>query len=107
MYDLYLTGEKLVEEAVALSNTVMRTTGTEGQDIVKQEIQQLKADWEGLRIICSDSQKVLSKCIASWNDFADTFNRMKDWIDVFQKKLDAEVEGDNSTPEQLQRCRVS
>lgn len=96
-----------MEKAIALSNTVMKTTGTEGQDTLKQEIQQLKADWEGLRIICKDSQKVLSKCIVSWNDFADTFDKMKTWLVDFQKKVDAEVDGDKKTPEDLQRCRVS
>jgi hypothetical protein len=105
-YELHLTGEKLVDKAIALSNAIMKTTGTEGQDTLKQEIQQLKADWEGLRIICKDSQKVLSKCIASWNDFADTFDKMKTWLDAFQKKVDAEI-GDKKTPEELQRCRVS
>jgi nesprin-1 len=105
-YDLHSTGEKLVEKAISMSSTVMKTTGTEGQDTLKQEIQQLKADWEGLRLICKDSQKILSKCIASWNDFADTFEKMKSWLDEFQKKVDAEAEGDKKTSEELQRCRV-
>lgn len=105
-YDLHSTGEKLVEKAISLSITVMKTTGTEGQDTLKQEVQQLKADWEGLRLICKDSQKVLSKCIASWSDFADTFDKMKCWLDTFQKKVDVEAEGDKKTSEELQSCRV-
>jgi hypothetical protein len=32
---------------------------------------------------------------------------MKTWLVAFQKKVDAEVDGDKKTPEDLQRCRVS
>ena len=95
-----------MEKAIALSNTVLITTGTEGQDSLKQEIQQLKGDWEGLRVMCKDSQKVLAKCISSWNDFASTYQKMKNWLDEFQIKVDAEMEGDKKTPEDLQKCRV-
>lgn len=96
----------MVEKAISLSSTVMKTTGNEGQDTLKQEVQQLKADWESLRLICKDSQKVLSKCIASWSDFADTFDKMRCWLDAFQKKVDVEAEGDKKTSEELQSCRV-
>nr|CAD7605236.1 unnamed protein product [Timema genevievae] len=99
-------GEKLVDRAVELSNTVMATTGAEGQDSLRQEIQQLKADWEGLSVMCKDTQKVLDKCITSWSEFADTFGRMKSWLQGFQGKVDAELEGDKKTPEDLNKCRA-
>nr|CAD7429520.1 unnamed protein product [Timema monikensis] len=99
-------GEKLVDHAVELSNSVMATTGEEGQDSLRQEIQQLKADWEGLAVMCKDTQKVLDKCITSWSEFADTFGRIKSWLQGFQGKVDAELEGDKKTPEDLNKCRA-
>ncbi|XP_063222936.1 muscle-specific protein 300 kDa isoform X4 [Bacillus rossius redtenbacheri] len=99
-------GEQLVERTVALSGTVLKTTGTEGQDSLRQETQQLKADWEGLCVMLKDTQKVLAKCISSWNDYADTAGRMKSWLASFQEKVDSELADDKKSPDDLQRCRA-
>lgn len=104
---IIIVGESLVQRAVELSGQVMSSTGPEGQESLRQEISQLKSDWEGLRVICKDTQKVLAKCITAWSDFATTYDTMKNWLDDFQVRVNAELETEKKTPEDLQKCRVS
>lgn len=80
-------GEDLVEKALKASNNVFETTGSEGQEILRQETQQLKADWEGLKGLVKDTQNVLAKCLSAWADFNNTREKTKTWIEDFQKKV--------------------
>ncbi|XP_071454288.1 muscle-specific protein 300 kDa-like [Hetaerina americana] len=99
-------GEKLLNRVYELSETVMDTTGAEGKDTIKQEIRQLKSDWDSLNSIYKDSQKMLSKCLNAWNDFATTSQKMKDWLGDFEKRVEAEIHGENKTTDDLQKCRA-
>lgn len=86
---------------------VAQTTGSEGQDVLRQENQQLKNDWESLQVLCKETQKLLAKCLSVWNDYSDTASRMCSWLEGFSKKVDLELQGDKKTPDDLQKCRVS
>ncbi|XP_039285327.1 nesprin-1-like [Nilaparvata lugens] len=98
-------GEKLVEKTLSASKVVLETTGSEGQESLRQESQQLRADWESLKQLVKETQSVLAKCIAAWNDFTNTKDKTKAWIEDFQKKVNAEVDdGERKKPEDLQRC---
>ncbi|GLH12193.1 Dystrophin, isoform B, partial [Gryllus bimaculatus] len=99
-------GERLVEHASELSATVMSSVGAEAQDALRQDIQQLKTDWQSLQVMSKETEKMLSKCIAVWNDFTNTFNSMKDWLGEFQAKVAAENEEEKKTPDELQKCRA-
>ncbi|XP_075225316.1 muscle-specific protein 300 kDa isoform X2 [Lycorma delicatula] len=98
-------GEKLVENALKTSLVVLETTGQEGQEILRQESQQLKSDWEALKQLVKETQSVLAKCLAAWNDFTNVKDKTKAWLDDFQKKVEAEAgDGETKKPEDLQRC---
>lgn len=84
---LDFSGEKLVENALQAIEPVLKTTGQEGQETLKQESQQLKSDWEALKYLVKETQNVLSKCLAAWNDFTNTKDKTKAWLDAFQKKV--------------------
>lgn len=98
-------GESLLEKTIKLSISVMKTTGGEGQDTIRHEIEQLKQDWEGLQVICKETQKSLNKCITAWNDYTETYDKMKSWLENYQKKVDKELKEDKKTPEDLDRCK--
>lgn len=100
------TGEKLVENAVKLSEHSIQNSGPEGQDAIKQELNQLRSDWEGVNFMCKDTQKTLTKCIAFWKDFADTYDKMKDWLSDCEKRVEVENQkGEKRTPEDLEIAR--
>lgn len=82
-----MPGESLVEKALEASKAVFETTAPEGQETLQQETQQLKSDWEGLKTLVKDTQNMLNKCLNSWNDFTDTREKTKTWVEQFQKKV--------------------
>lgn len=98
-------GESLIKKAVELSESVVLTTGPEGQDSIKQDVKQLQADWESLKTQSRESQRTLANCIVTWTQFTTAFDSMKDWLDQFRKKVSNESAKDNKTPEDLERCK--
>lgn len=98
-------GGALVRKTIDLSIAVMKTTGNEGKDAIKQEIDQLNSDWEGLQAVCADTQKALSNCISAWEDYTENYSNMKEWLEEHQKLVALEQEEDKKSPEDLDRCR--
>ncbi|XP_064211053.1 muscle-specific protein 300 kDa isoform X18 [Tribolium castaneum] len=97
--------DNLVHKTIELSILVMKTTGEEGKDTIKQEIEQLNMDWEGLHLICNETQKSITRCKDAWKEFKTNFDKMKKCIDNFQKRVDGENEKEKKTPEDLDRCK--
>lgn len=77
----------MVQKAVSASESVFVSTKPEGQEPLRQEIQQLTGDWDSLRSLITDTQRTLDKCLAAWNDFNEIRERTKTWIAEFQKKV--------------------
>lgn len=80
-------GEVMVQKAVSASESVFASTKPEGQEPLRQEVQQLTGDWDSLRSLIADTQRTLDKCLAAWNDFNEIRERTKTWIAEFQKKV--------------------
>lgn len=97
--------DSIVHKTIELSILVMKTTGDEGRDLVKQEIEQLNMDWEGLQLICKETQKSITKCKDAWKDFKNNYNKMQKAIAGYQKRLNLELGKENKTPEDILRCR--
>lgn len=98
-------GEQLVDKAVRLSETVMASSSSEGQEMMKQELAQLHNEWESL-ISCSDETlKSLADCCSAWTDFEEVYQRMKKWLDEFQAKLNRELA--TSRPEEASESRLT
>lgn len=83
----FCSGEVMVQKAISASESVFASTKPEGQDPLRQEIQQLTSDWDNLRSLITDTQRTLDKCLAAWNNFNDIRERTKTWIADFQKKV--------------------
>lgn len=103
------TGDQLVEKAVKLSEVVINGSSAEGQEVIKQELAQLRAEWESL-VSCSDETlKSLSDCCSAWSDFQDVYQRMKKWLTEFQAKWSEESSSrnapDDASEPRLLRCR--
>lgn len=97
--------DDLVHKTIELSIQVMKTTGEEGKDIIRQDIEQLNVDWEGLQFICNETQKNLTKCKEAWKDFNSKYDNMKKWIDKYQQTIDDELKLENKKPEDLEKCK--
>lgn len=97
--------DTLVNNTIELSILVMKTTGSEGKDTIRQEIEQLNQDWEGIQVICKETQKSIGKCINAWNNYTTNYDKMKKWIEEYQSLVNKESDGDKKTPEDLERCK--
>lgn len=98
-------GEGKVNKTVQLSIEVMKTTGNEGKDSIKQEIDHLNADWEGLQVVCAETQKSLSNCLQAWQDYTENYETIKAWLEQTEKTVALEQGEEKKTPEDLERCR--
>lgn len=99
-------GKILMETTIEMSESVVQTSGSEGQDVVRQEIKQLKSDWEGLQQISREAHEVLNTCVASWNDFLEKSTNINKWIEVYSAKIKNENDVEKKTPEDLLACKV-
>lgn len=98
-------GKSLISKVIELSQSILSTTGPEGQELINQDMSQLQADWNSLQSQCHESQNTLANCIGSWSQFTNALDGMKKWIDQFQKKINEEQLKENKTPEDLARCK--
>ncbi|XP_057659189.1 muscle-specific protein 300 kDa isoform X4 [Diorhabda carinulata] len=96
--------DDLIHRTIEYSILVMKTTGWEGNDIIRNEIDQLNTDWEGLQFICEDTKKSLRNCKEAWEEFKNSYNSANDAIDTNQKRLNENLNVEfNET--NLEKCR--
>lgn len=98
-------GQGLISKVIELSEQVIATTGSEGQELINQDIDQLQQDWGSLQAQCQESQKLLSDCIITWSQFTSDLDSMKKWLDNFQNRISDEQVKENKTLDDLERCK--
>ncbi|XP_072386756.1 muscle-specific protein 300 kDa isoform X12 [Diabrotica undecimpunctata] len=97
--------DDLIHKTIEYSILVMKTTGSEGKDIIRNEIEQLNADWDGLQFICEDTKKSLQNCKDAWEEFKKSYNSVNDAIDKYQKRLDENINAEFND-KNLEQCRA-
>lgn len=98
-------GDKLIRNMMRYSASVLETTGDEGKDIIKQDDQQLKYDWEQVRNQAKQSKKTLDKCVAAWADFEESLANVQSWLNDFQQKVEEESAKGEQNLSDLERRR--
>lgn len=98
-------GDTLISRVIESNEAILPTTGEEGQEAIKQDVEQLKNDWKTTQRQCHESKQLLENCISTWCQFTNALNDMKTWIDQFQKKISESQLKGNKTPEDLKRCK--
>lgn len=100
-------GKSLLDTAEKLSENVIITSGNEGQDLVKQEIKQLKIDWENLQVQSRNAKSNLDSCLSSWTDFLTKFTRINQWIQDMTRRVTETNESECKSSDDLLRAKVS
>ncbi|XP_066158002.1 muscle-specific protein 300 kDa isoform X10 [Euwallacea fornicatus] len=98
--------DDLVNKTIKMSIDVMKTTGEEGKDTIRDEIEQLNSEWEGLQYICSEVKKNLGKCKEAWKDFKSSSDAVAKSIQQFSSQVETERSRDNKKQEDLERCKA-
>lgn len=98
-------GQSLISKVIETSESILTTTGPEGQDIINHDVEQLQADWQDLQAQCQEAEQFLSDCILTWSQFTSITDSLQKWIDQFQIKISNEQAKENKTPDDLSRCK--
>lgn len=98
-------GQALITKVIESSESIISTTGPEGQDSINHDVGEVQSDWTYLQSQCHESERTLSNCILTWSQFMSALDSMKKWIDQFQAKVNGEQAKENKTPEDLARCK--
>lgn len=99
-------GKILMENAIELSQNVIATSGSEGQDSIHQEIGQLKSDWNSLEAMSREAHDTLKQCITAWTDFTIKFDKINRWIEEYTERVRRQHLIENKTPDELVQCKV-
>ena len=102
---LVILGEELLNKTSELYETVKVNTGFEGQDSLKQEIEQLKQDWTVVKNTSNNAQIGLDKYKTAWTEFTNVYDSLAEWVKDFKEKLDTE-ETVEKTVDDLGRVKV-
>ena len=95
----------LVDKAVKLSDIVSVNSSADGQELIRQELAQLRADWDALVALSDETIKSLSDCLNAWSEYQTVYDSMKGWMPVFQAKVEAENAADDTSEGKLGRCK--
>lgn len=98
--------DSLIHNTIELSIQVMKSTGDEGKDTIRQEIEQLNMDWEGLQVICKETQKSLNRCKDVWKEFKHNYETMNKSIRNYQKRVEDMSKQENNRSEDLNNCKA-
>ncbi|XP_055711373.1 muscle-specific protein 300 kDa isoform X7 [Phlebotomus papatasi] len=98
-------GKILMENTVELSGQVIATSGREGQDVINQEIKQLKSDWDGLQLVTKQSHDGLTNCIAMWNKFTEKSDQIAKWLQEYEAKINQMESAGEITTNDLTACK--
>ncbi|XP_060527804.1 muscle-specific protein 300 kDa isoform X12 [Cylas formicarius] len=98
--------DELVNQTIKKSIGVMKTTGEEGKSIIRDEIDQLNTDWEGLQFICNETKKSLSKCKEAWKDLKNNCDSVQRNVDALRARVEQQQNSENNKQEDLEKCRA-
>lgn len=96
--------DAVIHNTIQLSIEVMKTTGEEGKDAIRQEIEQLNIDWEGLQVVCNETQKSLNRCKDAWKEFKRNYENMNKCINGYKKQIEDKSKQENNRSEDLEDC---
>lgn len=103
----FCAGQALIEKAEQVSQVVINNSSCEGQEMIRQELAQLRNEWESLVFLSDETMKSLSDCADAWSEFHKVHDAMKKWVSVFQSKFEIEFANEFKTisESRLNRCK--
>ncbi|XP_076442566.1 muscle-specific protein 300 kDa-like isoform X3 [Babylonia areolata] len=101
-------GQALLHKANTWGEKTMASTAAEGREIIRQELQQLQADWEQMLSHVTDSKVMLESCLLQWTDFSASHDQVVRWLKDMEKRLrENHLKADLAEKKaELQRCKT-
>ncbi|GLH12194.1 Uncharacterized protein GBIM_16929 [Gryllus bimaculatus] len=73
-------GELLVEHLQQTGEVVMASTSSQGQETIRNEIQVLRENFEGLFKDIKEQKEQLEAIVIQWRDYKEEYERLSDWL---------------------------
>ncbi|KAH9507324.1 hypothetical protein Btru_056910, partial [Bulinus truncatus] len=102
-------GANHVHQTTEIGERLYPSTSSQGRDIIRQEIRNLKDEWETLRDEISDIQRKLDLSLNQWSSYDENFEIFQKWLLDMEVKLKEDAEQKATLPEkkaQLQNHKV-
>lgn len=64
---------------------------TEGREVVRQELRQLKIGWESLFDDLSATQRKLEVALVQWTSFDDSYGQVEHWLRDMESQLEGQL----------------
>nr|KAG5692778.1 hypothetical protein BaRGS_009394 [Batillaria attramentaria] len=100
-------GQVLIHTANTWGEKTMTNTSAEGREVIRQELQQLQADWEQMLSHVTDTKVMLESCLLQWTDFSASHDQVVRWLKDMEKRLrETHLKADlGEKKAELQRCK--
>ena len=96
--------------AVEAGEKLYPSTAAEGRDSIRQQLRNLKQDWDTLFDEVMSSQRQLEVNLVQWTSFEESYDQLEGWLKNMEAQLSGEVPLHTTFEEkkaQLQTYRVS
>lgn len=80
-------GEAKVRTCEDCAEKSMETTALKGRQMIQQELDVLKLDWEDYAIKLSSLQDSLEKAVHHWGQYDDQYGIISQWIKDMERRI--------------------
>ena len=80
-------GEAKVRQCEECSERAMATTGIKGRQMIQQELDVLRLDWEDYSVKLSSLQDSLDKAVHHWGQYDDQYAIISHWVKDMEKRV--------------------
>ncbi|GFO48198.1 nesprin-1, partial [Plakobranchus ocellatus] len=102
-------GTHNIHQTIESGERLYPSTASEGRDIIRQEIRNLRDNWEALRDEVSEVQRKLDLNLSQWSSYDENFEIFQKWLLDMEVKLKEDAQLQATLPEkkaQLQNHKV-
>ncbi|KAK6181528.1 hypothetical protein SNE40_009363 [Patella caerulea] len=93
--DINLTsevGKKKLDQVLAKGQTVLPQTSTQGQNLIKEELESLTKDFDQFQADLSSVLASLSNLSGKWQNYEEFYDRLSKWIKDIETRMKADAE---------------
>ncbi|XP_058454305.1 muscle-specific protein 300 kDa isoform X8 [Malaya genurostris] len=80
-------GQRLVNNTVNTGEKVMKTTKSDGKEVINNEIKDIQNAWDRLVKKMSTAKVHLETSLLQWADYSSSYNHLQQWIQDRETKL--------------------
>ena len=92
-------GDKILRSTVDLGEKLYPSTSLEGREIIRQELRNLREQWEQYTDGVGDWQRHLHSALEQWNGYTASYDDLVTWVKDTEYKLTCDIDLKNSLVE--------